>query len=95
MAGHPECRIQAPHQPLAIIDEVRIQRAVLVQRLVDGLQGGRKMGDDHVHLAGQRRHVAGYAAELLHMQGRAPVTGQPKVGNVSFVMIVHRVAPEV
>ena len=28
-------------------------------------------------------------------RGRAPVTGQPEVGNVPFVMVVHRVTPEI
>ena len=95
MARHPEPGVNQPDQGLIVVDEIRIETVALMLFPIKRTQGGRKVRDDHVDLAGQLGNGGANPRVFVHVAVGVPAQRHPEILDHRAVIEMVRVAPEI
>ena len=95
MARHPEPGVNHSDQGLIVVDEIRIETVFLVLFPINRPQGGRKVRDDHVYLAGQPGDTVTDLPVFRHVAVGVPTQRHPEILYHRAVIEMVRVAPEI
>ena len=95
MARHPEAGVNQPDKGLIVVDEIRIETVFLVLFIIKRTQGGRKVRDDHVDLAGQPGDTGTDLLVFRYVAVGVPTQRHPEILYHRAVIEMVRVPPKI